>query len=85
MTQTPLSQDTINEGLETYKLTATNTGGTSTDGTGGIIDDGTGSSDWASSVRIWTATANRLLVVMRKSQYETMVVTYRDNVNRDLS
>jgi hypothetical protein len=42
LVRTPIKQDTLSEGAETFTLTATNTGGRSASGTGTIVDDGTG-------------------------------------------
>ncbi|BFM40186.1 Ig-like domain-containing protein [Synechocystis sp. LKSZ1] len=42
LVRTPITNDTIYEGAETFTLTATPTGGTAAIGTGTIVDDGTG-------------------------------------------
>ena len=42
LVRTAITQDSTYEGAETFKLVATNTGGTPAEGTGTIKDDGTG-------------------------------------------
>jgi hypothetical protein len=42
LVRTPIKQDSLSEGSETFTLSATNTGGRSATGTGTIVDDGTG-------------------------------------------
>ncbi|MFQ4137985.1 VCBS domain-containing protein [Nodosilinea sp. PGN35] len=42
LVRTTIVNDGVYEGAETFTLTATNTGGTGTNGTGTIVDDGTG-------------------------------------------